>query len=121
MHSFAWKTFVVAMWLVVATSGLAIPEDNSALSRNKELQEQLDILTSNDNEEILPEIPLDNNHYSGSGSGEMQTISSTGDLETRLDNPDYFEGDLNIPREQIMEAYAHRTLSNVSSNILHRY
>ena len=43
------------------------------------------------------------NHYSGSGSGEMQTISSTGDLETRLDNPDYFEGDLNIPREQIME------------------
>ena len=79
-------------------------EATPALSRNEALNSQLDILASNGNEESDPEAIL------GSGSGEMDPLSNTGEL---LDNPVYFEGDLNIPRAQIMEAYHPPAASNV--------
>ncbi len=109
MYSLDWKTYAIALWLVIATPMLAIAtpviaigEVTPAFIRNKELNSQLDILASDGSG---PEAIF------GSGSEEMDPRSNTGEL---LENPEYFEGDLNIPREQIMEAYHPPTTTNVS-------
>ncbi len=96
MYSLDWKKYAIALWLVIATPVIAISEVTPAFIRNKELNSQLDILASDGSGDSDPEAIF------GSGSGEMDPLSNTGEL---LENPEYFEGDLNIPREQIMEAY----------------
>ncbi len=105
MYSIDWKTYAITLWLVIATPVLVIgKEATPALSRNEALNSQLDILASDGTGES------DSEPIFGGGSGEMDPLSNTGEL---LDNPEYFEGDLNIPREQFMEAY-HPPTENVS-------
>ncbi len=79
------KTRAIVLWLVAAALVIATPvlsineEATSALSRNDALNSQLDILASDGNEES------DSEAIFGSGSGEIDPLSNTGEL---LDNPE---------------------------------
>ena len=85
---------------------------------------QLDILTDGSGEDS-PQQAV----HSGSGgtsknleltSTPVSNKTNTGAVATDLDNPNYFEGDLNIPQEQISQAYKLQGTSNVSKVFLYK-